>query len=158
MMASAEGTVDAQVQPCPIELEPERALAAINAMRQVAQECAGLNMPAAGPLRWSSRLEAVARGYAGELSRGDDLVHAGLGSTLRDRLRASGYAFSRAGENLAAGQESLDEVLQSWIVSAKHCSNLMRADFTEVGLACMRGPGVFETYWVMNLGRTQQER
>ncbi|MGS0758285.1 CAP domain-containing protein, partial [Roseateles sp. GG27B] len=61
---------------------------------------------------------------------------------------------ARAGENLAAGQEELDEALQVWLNSASHCDNLMQAEFRDVGLACAVGPGAYQRYWVMHLGRS----
>ena len=58
-----------------------------------------------------------------------------------------------AGENLAAGPDSLDEALAQWLASPAHCDNLMAAEFEDMGLACVSGPGRYERYWVLHLGR-----
>ena len=58
-----------------------------------------------------------------------------------------------AGENLAGGPETLDEALAVWIASPVHCENLMWPAFTEFGLACVRGTGKFQRYWVLHLAQ-----
>ncbi|HLO94381.1 MAG TPA: CAP domain-containing protein, partial [Burkholderiaceae bacterium] len=55
------------------------------------------------------------------------------------------------GENLAAGPLGLDEAFALWTSSEAHCSNLMRPDFEELGLACVAGSGRYERFWVLHL-------
>lgn len=143
---------------CPAKLEIEQVLNQLNTYRAQAQVCGQQPFVAAEPLRWEARLEQAAQGHANELAQGDQLKHLGSsGRNLRERLRATGYLAFRVGENLAAGQESWDEALQTWIVSAKHCENIMQDDFRDVALACASGPGKYGRYWVLNLGRSVQD-
>ena len=140
---------------CQSKVVVEQVLSYLNAFRARPQACGGRSFAAAGPLRWEARLEQAASGHAAELALGDQLNHlTANGRTLRERLRAHGYVAFRVGENLAAGQESLDEVLQTWISSAKHCENIMQPEFQEVALVCASGPGKYGRYWVMNFGHS----
>jgi uncharacterized protein YkwD len=143
---------------CQDKVVIEQVLNYLNAFRAQAQTCGQQPFMPAGPLRWEARLEQAAQGHADELAQGDQINHLALnGRTLRERLRGKGYLAFRVGENLAAGQESLDEVLQTWSNSAKHCDNIMQAEFQDVALACARGPGKYGRYWVMNLGRSVRD-
>ncbi|MEJ6007964.1 CAP domain-containing protein [Paucibacter sp. AS339] len=146
-------------QDCDVPLSPQRVLQVLNAFRAQARSCGGPVLAAGAPLRWDARLAASARGHAADLSGGDQLRHLGAsGAGVRERLRLNGYLAQRAGENLAAGQESLDEVLSTWVSSSKHCDNIMQAEYSDVGMACVIGPGRFQRYWVLNLGRAAEEQ
>ncbi|PZP33423.1 MAG: hypothetical protein DI603_08625 [Roseateles depolymerans] len=132
----------------------EMALAQLNAARAQPQRCGAEVWPAVPPLRWQPQLAEAAQGYALELAARDRVSHVGVaGESLARRVRASGYPMRRAGENLAGGLETLDEVLAHWLASAAHCENLMAPDFQDAALACVRGPGELGFYWVLNLGR-----
>lgn len=151
MMAMAEPPTD-----CQPAAEP--ALAALNSLRAGARMCGEKHFAAAAALRWDARLNASARSFAGELARRDTLSHQGqVLRSLRERLHASGYVLRTAGENLAAGPTDLDEALQQWLLSREHCENLMLSDFRDVGLACVAGPGRYERFWVLHLGRSAAE-
>lgn len=157
--ARAEQAAASERRPCPERASLEAGLARLNVFRTQSQLCGHRRLPAAPPLQWDARLQASASAYAGELSAADKLSHIGPGgSSLRQRFRASGYVMRRAGENLAAGQEDLDEVLATWTRSATHCENLMQPDFLDAGLACVSGPGMYERYWVLHLGRAVAEQ
>lgn len=153
-LALAQAAEAGAAKSCPSEAELRAELARLNAFRALPQSCGAHRLPAAPALRWDARLEASALAFASELSHGDQISHRGLkGSSLRQRFHQSGYVMRRAGENLAAGQESLDEVLATWTLSASHCENLMQAEFIDAGLACVVGPGRYDRYWVLHLGR-----
>lgn len=140
-LAPAVGAADCQP-------EPQAATRALNAVRAEAQSC-GAPVP---PLRWQALLDASARRYAQELAARDRLDHVGAnGATLRTRLHEAGYVMRVSGENLAGGPESLDEALAQWLASPPHCENLMAAEFEDVGLACVAGPGKLQRYWVLEL-------
>jgi uncharacterized protein YkwD len=128
----------------------EAALRALNALRAEAQSC-GAAVPA---LNWDPRLAESARLYAQELARREVLTHEGQHiRSLRERLRGQGYPFRLAGENLAAGPASLDEVLAQWLGSPAHCKNVMSAGFADAGLACALDAGKAKPFWVLHLGR-----
>ena len=76
------------------------------------------------------------------------------GSTLGDRATAAGYAWSSLGENIAAGQASVAEVVDGWMKSDGHCANLMNAGFRDIGVACVAGNAntTYRTYWTQDFG------
>ncbi|MGO1693891.1 MAG: CAP domain-containing protein [Marinobacter sp.] len=41
----------------------------------------------------------------------------------------------------AAGQNSVDQVVDGWLSSPGHCANIMRVEFTEMGAARIEAPG-----------------
>jgi uncharacterized protein YkwD len=134
--------------------DADQALAALNALRAQARRCGPVEWAAARPLRWNSELQVSTLRFAEELARRDEITHAGTGKasgSLRARLRDAGYAMRLAAENLAGGPESLPEALELWAASPTHCENLMLADVSEVGLACVVGPGHLQRYWVLHL-------
>ncbi len=143
---------------CQDKLVAEQVLVYLNAIRAQARVCGQQPFAAASPLRWEASLEQAARGHAAELAQGEQLHHvAANGRSLRERVRGNGYLAYRVGENLAAGQESVEEVLQTWSSSAKHCENIMQPEFQDVALVCASGPGKYERYWVLNLGRSVRD-
>ena len=58
----------------------------------------------------------------------------------------SGIALTAAGENIAYGQTTAQNVMSSWMSSEGHKSNILSADFTEIGIGCYEKGGVI--YWV----------
>jgi uncharacterized protein YkwD len=132
----------------------ERAVNAINAARASARDCGASRFAAAGPIGWDARVAEAAFGHARWLQQNNAFGHAGADdSTVGQRLGAIGYAWSRAGENLAAGQPALEQVMQAWLDSPGHCAILMDPLFVHAALAMV--PGVsgntYRTYWVMVL-------
>ena len=54
-------------------------------------------------------------------------------------LNQAGYKYNVAGENLAMGFTSAEEVLQAWIKSPTHLANLMDKDYEEIGVGLETG-------------------
>jgi uncharacterized protein YkwD len=134
-------------------LNTTAALNAINTARASARSCGGKPFPAAPALRWSTKLEAAARAHSADMRDRDYFAHEHpSGPTLSSRLKTVDYTWSAYGENIAAGYGSLSSVMTGWLNSPGHCSNIMSANFTEVGLALVNG-GSKRTHWTMNLGK-----
>ena len=98
-------------------------------------------------LSYSDDLQTIALAHALDMARGGFFAHTGSdGGGLAERLRAGGYRYCFAAENIARGQRTLEAVMQSWTGSAGHRKNLIHRSATEFGLA--RAPG---DIWVMVL-------
>jgi uncharacterized protein YkwD len=74
------------------------------------------------------------------------------GGTMRKRINEVGYNFGSIAENIAQGQTSPREVVNSWINSSGHCHNIMD-DYKEIGIGYIgenyyRGSHV----WVQKFG------
>ena len=138
---------------CQPEALREAAQTLASALRAQAQQCGSTLMRPAAGLRWNERLAASAQAFAHELAERKVLSHEGRAApTLRDRLRQTGYRMRMSGENLAAGPDQLNEVFDLWLHSPAHCSNLMQADFEEMGLACAPSKSPYGRFWVLHLG------
>lgn len=77
------------------------------------------------------------------------------GKTPEQRIAATGYflfscnncSIHRAhGENLARGQKTPDAVIQAWMKSQVHRTNILNPGFHEAGMGFSAG------YWVVNFG------
>jgi uncharacterized protein YkwD len=107
-----------------------------------------------GALRPEPTLMQIADFYACRLAEGGFFSHEDpFGSSSLDTRAADfGYAFFKIGENLAAGQESVDEALGAWLASPSHRAILLDPAFTEIGVAVKAG-GPNGIYWVQEFGR-----
>ncbi|MGE3925364.1 MAG: CAP domain-containing protein [Lautropia sp.] len=77
------------------------------------------------------------------------------GTTVRERAREAGYAWRIIGENLAAGQRDVAEVVAQWFASPSHCDNLLDPRFTEFGVARIAAAHPTDPhrhYWALVLG------
>lgn len=127
----------------------------INRARAEARACGTNSFAAAPPLEWDERLLAAAAGHAADMAQNDYFSHQSLdGRTFSQRISNAGYDWIAAGENIAAGQATVEQVMQAWLDSPGHCANIMSDAFTEVGVACVAEPGsTYTQYWGMSLGR-----
>jgi uncharacterized protein YkwD len=74
---------------------------------------------------------------------------------LKDRIAAAGSRWASIGENLAAGQRSAEEAVDSWMRSPKHRENLLSPDFTEIGTG-YAVDAVGMPYYVQVFGRPRR--
>ena len=108
------------------------------------------------PLRRHPRLDDAAQGHADDMFRKRYYSHDSPdGKTAIDRIQALGYRAKYAGENIARGQYSVDEVMDGWMESKTHRDHLLSPVFDDVGfgLAFGKNPGGYEILWVQNFAR-----
>jgi uncharacterized protein YkwD len=112
-------------------------------------------MPAVSPLSWNDRLFSAAARHSTDMAQNNYFSHTSLdGRTLGQRVRNEGYAWTGVGENIAAGQSSVNVVMSGWLSSPGHCANIMRATYTHVAVSCVRQSGsTYGRYWTMVLAR-----
>lgn len=106
-----------------------------------------------GPLVLCSTLTAAAQGYADVMMATGHFGHIGEdGSTPSSRAQAAGYG-PNAGENIAAGQVSVGDVVRAWIASPSHYANLTSAAYSHVGFGfAYDSPETYGTRWAQELG------
>ncbi|WP_353947542.1 CAP domain-containing protein [Sporolactobacillus sp. Y61] len=63
-----------------------------------------------------------------------------------DMMKKYGINYRAAGENIAAGQKTPEEVVQGWMNSPGHRANILNANFTTIGVGFVEG-GSYGTYW-----------
>lgn len=61
-------------------------------------------------------------------------------------LTETGIVYSSAGENIAMGQRSAEEVMDSWMNSAGHRANILSDKYSQIGIGYYNANG--QTYWV----------
>ncbi|MCN0152615.1 CAP domain-containing protein [Salinispora arenicola] len=91
------------------------------------------------------KLMTAAQRHSQDQADNKKMTHTGSnGSTLGDRVKAVGYRFRAAGENVAWNQQSPEAVMNAWMNSSGHRANILNCSFTEigVGIASSNGP-----YW-----------
>lgn len=129
----------------PNQLTQAGIMAAINGVRK---------RNGAPPLRYNSHLEAAARSQANLMAKRDKLSH-DLGVTLRQRVTDAGYD-GAVGENVAGGQQTLEQAIQGWLNSPGHRATLLSTKFVEFGLAVAKVPSGhksrYGTYWAFIAG------
>jgi uncharacterized protein YkwD len=124
-------------------------LAAVNAARATQQDCGGTIMPPVPALTWDGQLEQAAYTHSNDMANYNFFSHTGSdGSSVSTRVTAQGYTWSSVGENIAAGQKDVDEVMTSWINSPGHCLNIMSANFTQMGASFVTNSSTqYGIYW-----------
>jgi uncharacterized protein YkwD len=124
--------------------------------RQMLVEVNALRAAAGVPeLRLCAALGRAARGHARDLASGAPFGHIGTdGRGPGERVRAQGYAWSTVGENVAAGQASVRQAMESWVTSEGHLANLLNPDYRHLGVAVVvTANSPYGSYWVQGFGR-----
>jgi len=148
---------------CGASLSAEAAMRHLNEARQRGGTCRAGTPTTAAPLTWSEGLAAAAQVQAAEMARLQRMSHLdGQNRSLAERLRAIGYPYRLAFENVGVGYSSLEEVVEAWLDSEGHCEALMNAAVLEFGLACIdagaAGPAEERRYWTLVLGAPRRTR
>ena len=128
-------------------------IAAVNAARAQARNCGNTAVPAAAAMRWNDKLFAASAVHSADMAARNEMTHIGSdGSEFWNRTEAQGYK-SASSENVAYGYGSVQDVMQGWINSAGHCTNIMRQSANDVAVACVRASNS-TPYWTMVLGKS----
>jgi uncharacterized protein YkwD len=99
------------------------------------------------PLHEDSRLDAAAQAGADQMAGTDVLTHDGWNV----RISRAGYYFSYAGENIAEGQTSVAEVMQSWMSSPGHRANILSGNYRDIGVG-MAKDSSGTAFWCVDFG------
>ncbi|MEK3983622.1 CAP domain-containing protein [Paenibacillus sp. FSL K6-3166] len=95
------------------------------------------------PLSLNSELSKMALAKAQDMSDNNYFDHQSptYGSPF-DMMKAFGISYNTAGENIAKGQSSPEEVMNQWMNSPGHRANILNSSFTEIGI------GYYNSEWV----------
>lgn len=110
------------------------------------------------PLTINGRLMAAAQLHSEDMALRDFFSHTGSnGSSPWERMRAQGYTFSRAAENIAAGYSTPASVVEGWMSSSGHRANILNCNLREIGvgyyhLANDTGSVNYRHYWTQDFG------
>jgi hypothetical protein len=113
------------------DITVEKTLELVNQNRQQA----GL-----APLTLSAELTAAATQKAADMFGKDYWAHVSpTGATPWQFISGNGYQYVYAGENLAKSFDTVEEMVAAWMDSPTHRANILKPEYTEIGLAVMNG-------------------
>jgi uncharacterized protein YkwD len=90
----------------------------------------------AAPLKLNAELSKIARAHSENMARQGKMAHDLDGKTPFDRMRAAGFSYYFAGENVGKGTDNvtLPTLMKAWMDSEGHRKNILSTDFTEIGI------------------------
>ena len=142
------------IPAAPLSPEVQDTLRRINAFRAAGATCGAKVFEPAPPVAWNAKLEQAAAAHARDMAARRVMSHSGGdGSSMSDRVARVAYNWGALGENVSAGYKSVPEGLDGWMKSPGHCSNMMGAQFREVGVGAAHAAGdTYGWYRAMVLG------
>ena len=114
-----------------------------------------------GPLTLSDSLSVASERHSEDMGKYNFFAHDTVRSSYYpanaepwDRMRAEGYGYNTfKGENIAAGYETAEEVLQGWRNSPSHNHAMLDGNYHAIGIARLHIPGSkFGWYWTTDFG------
>jgi uncharacterized protein YkwD len=119
----------------------EEVLALVNERRAGGADChsQGTFAPA-GPLEFDLALRCAARAHSMDMGVRDFFSHTNPdGDDPGDRMSYAGYSGFGWGENIAWGYPTSSDVVAGWMSSDGHCANIMRPQWTVIGVGYYEG-------------------
>lgn len=114
------------------------------------------------PLKWNANLKQAALKHSRSMAQDDFFGHKGSDlSSPWDRIDAAGYEnWYVLAENIAAGYQSAEDVVQAWLESPQHRENLLNPELHEAGIGYFyepndQYPGTtwgYDHYWTLDMG------
>ncbi len=130
----------------PTSSTPSTTTSGVNAFEQEVVKLTNAERTKAGlsPLQTDDKLMAAAREKSQDMQSNNYFSHTSptFGSPF-DRMKALGIAYKSAGENIAQGQRSPQEVVQAWMDSPGHRANILNGKFTHIGVGYVKSGN----YW-----------
>ncbi|MET1032085.1 CAP domain-containing protein [Domibacillus tundrae] len=139
-----------QETPAPAEAAPQQAQPAqtatnaksVNAFEQEVAKLVNEERAKAGlkALELDTKLSEVARAKSQDMKDKGYFSHQSptYGSPF-DMMKQFGITYKAAGENIAKGQQTPEEVMEAWMNSDGHRKNILSADFTHIGVGYVDG-------------------
>jgi uncharacterized protein YkwD len=133
----------------------DEVLALVNQRRAAGAVCGGTTFGPTGPLVMNVSLRSAARGHSLDMATLNYFSHTSLdGRTFDQRIRDAGYsAPTSLGENIAAGYSTPQAVVDGWMTSSGHCSNIMSPSYKSIGIGyAFAASSNFRHYWTQDFG------
>lgn len=70
------------------------------------------------------------------------------GTSCFTAVEEAGISAGSMGENIAAGQSSPAAVMDSWMNSEGHRANILKGNFSSIGIGYVKDPSGYKHYWV----------
>ncbi|WP_077304427.1 CAP domain-containing protein [Terribacillus halophilus] len=119
------------------QTEEKQATEGLSAFEQQVVELTNQEREKAGlsPLKADVELSKVARAKSQDMADNGYFDHNSptYGSPF-DMMKSFGISYQTAGENIAQGQKTPEEVVQAWMNSQGHRENILNPDYTNIGV------------------------
>jgi uncharacterized protein YkwD len=110
------------------------------------------------PLKLNPVLTEVARAHSANMAKKGEMNHVLDGKKPSDRVKAAGYDYAWVGENIAQTDgEPPAGVFKHWMESPHHKENILREQFTEIGIGIARNDKG-EIYYTQVFGSPRKKR
>ncbi|TQR35936.1 hypothetical protein C7Y47_06535 [Lysinibacillus sphaericus] len=130
----------------PAQSKPSTTTSDVNAFEQEVVKLTNAERTKAGlaPFKTDAQLMAAAREKSQDMQSKNYFSHTSptFGSPF-DRMKALGITYKSAGENIAQGQRTPQEVVQAWMDSPGHRANILNEKFTHIGVGYVKSGN----YW-----------
>lgn len=130
----------------PSQTKPSTSTSDVNAFEQEVVKLTNAERTKAGlaPFKTDDKLMAAAREKSQDMQSKNYFSHTSptFGSPF-DRMKALGITYKSAGENIAQGQRTPQEVVQAWMDSPGHRANILNEKFTHIGVGYVKSGN----YW-----------
>ncbi|MFJ5766605.1 CAP domain-containing protein [Lysinibacillus sp. NPDC093210] len=130
----------------PTTSTPTTTTSDVNAFEQEVVKLTNAERTKAGlkALQTDDKLMAAAREKSQDMQSKKYFSHTSptFGSPF-DRMKALGITYKSAGENIAQGQRTPEEVVQAWMDSPGHRANILNANYTHIGVGYVKSGN----YW-----------
>jgi uncharacterized protein YkwD len=140
---------------CELDEADQSLLNRVNEARSQPLQCGKQDFSAASSLVWNCKLADAAQAHSKNMAELEFFSHTSPnGTEIGERVSNQNYRWLAVGENIAAGQNSVDEVVDAWLSSPGHCVNIMSAKFTEMGAARIEAPSSqYSPFWTQVFAR-----
>ncbi|KAL3674243.1 hypothetical protein V7S43_000201 [Phytophthora oleae] len=107
----------------------------------------------------SSKLQSSAQKHSNDMATNNFMSHTGSdGSSMKERITATGYAWTAIAENVAAGQKDVAAVMESWMASAGHKKNILSTTYKMFGCGyAYSSTSTYKHYWTQDFGAGSSE-
>ncbi|KAG7381470.1 hypothetical protein PHYPSEUDO_006010 [Phytophthora pseudosyringae] len=110
------------------------------------------------PVCGNKKLLSSSQRHSDDMAKNNYMEHTGTdGSTMPERITDAGYDWSAVGENVAAGQEDVQAVMDAWMHSPEHRENIM-GDYAMLGATYAYNRNTeFKHFWTQDFGKSETE-
>ncbi|KAE8899505.1 hypothetical protein PF005_g3775 [Phytophthora fragariae] len=102
----------------------------------------------------SSKLQSSAQKHSNDMAAKNYMSHTGSdGSSMSQRITATGFQWTDIAENVAAGQKDVAAVMKSWMNSAGHKQNILSKTYKMFGCGyAYSSKSTYKHYWTQDFG------
>lgn len=91
-------------------------------------------------LKRNALLDAAAQAHVNDMVAKDYFAHVSPdGKYPWDWIKAAGYKYTYAGENLGEGFSTASSLVAAWIVSPMHYANIISSNYADTGIGIATG-------------------